>query len=150
MPVPTLVQAGLLSVGIHDATLSEIETAFGHQNDTRLELFGNLKRFCDELAVFGPLIKGVYVDGSFITSKAVPRDVDLVVVHDIDDFEELDAHPQAEYLHEDRALELYKFDLFVECDEDTMVRFFQKVSTEYALEHGLAPNHPKGIIRVKT
>jgi hypothetical protein len=30
-----------------------------------------------------------------------------------------------------------------------MVQFFQKVSTEFALEHGLAPGYPKGIIRVK-
>ena len=54
MPVPQLIKAGLLPVGIHDATLSEIEQAFGLVNGTRIELFKNLKTFCEELAVFGP------------------------------------------------------------------------------------------------
>jgi hypothetical protein len=53
MPVPALVNAGLLPVGIHDATLEEIGQAFGVQNDTRVEHFRNLKTFCDELEVFG-------------------------------------------------------------------------------------------------
>ena len=148
MPVPSLVDAGLLPVGVHDATLAEIEQAFGIQSDTRIKHFRNLKAFYGELQVFGPLIKGVFVDGSFVTSKPVPGDVDIVVIHDEDDFPALDEHANAEVLHEDRALERYEFDLFVECDEDTMVRFFQKVSTDFALEHGLAAGHPKGIIRV--
>lgn len=94
------------------------------------------------------MIKGIFVDGSFVTSKAVPGDIDLVVVHDEDDFVALDDHPNAEYLYEDRASDLYKFDLFVEFDENTMVRTFQKVSAEFALENGLAAGHPKGILRV--
>ena len=149
MAVPQLIKAGLLPVGIHDATMSEIEQAFGLVNDTRIELFQNLKTFCEELAVFGPLIKQIFVDGSFVTSKPVPGDIDLVVVHDEDDFLALDDHPNAEFLHEDRAFDRYRFDLFVEFDADTMVRTFQKVSTEFALENGLAAGHPKGILRVK-
>jgi predicted nucleotidyltransferase len=149
MPVPQLTKAGLLPVGIHDASLSEIEQAFGLVNDPRIELFKNLKAFCEELAVFGSLIKQIFVDGSFVTSKPVPGDIDLVVVHDEDDFLALDDHPNAEFLYEDRAFARYKFDLFVECDADTMVRTFQKVSTEFALENGLAAGHPKGILRVK-
>jgi hypothetical protein len=149
MPVPQLVKAGLLPDGIHDATLAEIEQAFGIANDTRIELFENLKTFCEELSVFGSLIKGIFVDGSFVTSKSVPGDIDVVVVHDEDDFLALDQHLHAEFLYEDRAHELYKFDLFVEFDVDTMVRTFQKVSAEFALENGLAAGHPKGILRVK-
>ena len=148
MPVPPLTAAGLLPVGIHDATLHEIGEAFGKANDARAALFASLKAFFGELSVFGSLIKGVYVDGSFVTSKAVPGDIDLVVVHDEDDFPALDDHPHADYLHEDLAKERYGFDLFVEFDATTMVRFFQRVSTEFALEHGLAAGHSKGIIRV--
>ena len=149
MPVPPLAKAGLLPVGIHDATLSEIEEAFGLANETRIELFKNLKTFCDELTAFGALIKGIFVDGSFVTSKPVPGDIDLVVVHDESDFLALDEHPNAEFLYEDRALDLYKFDLFVEIDANTMVRTFQVVSAEFALENGLAAGHAKGILRVK-
>jgi len=148
MPVPPLVKAGLLPVGIHSATLSEIEQAFGLANEARIELFKNLRIFCDELGVFGTLIKAIFVDGSFVTSKPVPGDIDLVVVHDEGDFLALDEHPNAEFLYEDRAYGLYKFDLFVEFDAETMVRTFQKVSTEFALENGLAAGHPKGILRV--
>jgi hypothetical protein len=86
MPVPPLVKAGLLPVGIHSATLSEIEQAFGLANEARIELFKNLRIFCDELGVFGTLIKAIFVDGSFVTSKPVPGDIDLVVVHDEGDF----------------------------------------------------------------
>lgn len=149
MPVPSLVTAGLLPVGIHDATLAEIEEAFGRANDTRIQLFHNLTAFCAELDVFGTLIKGIFVDGSFVTNKAVPSDIDLVVIHDEDDYLALDDHENAEFLHEDRAADLYKFDLFVEFDETAMVRFFQNVSAEFAIENGLAPGHPKGMLRVK-
>src|SRR5262245_51341902 len=97
MPVPTLVTPGLLPAGIHGATLQEIGQAFGTQNDTRVEHFRNLKTSCEELEVFGPLIKGIFVDGSFITSKPVPSDVDIVVVHDEDDFLALDEHANAEF-----------------------------------------------------
>ena len=148
MPVPPLTSAGLLPVGVHDATLDEIGEAFGKANDARAALFASLTVFCGELAAFGSLIKGVYVDGSFVTSKPVPGDIDLVVVHDEDDFPAIDDHPQAEYLFEDRAEERYGFDLFVDFDTTTMVQFFQRVSTEFALEHGLAAGHRKGIIRV--
>jgi predicted nucleotidyltransferase len=148
MPIPAFVTAGLLPVGVHDATLEEIRQRFGIQNDTRIKHFGNLKTFCEELEVFGSLIKGIFVDGSFVTDKPVPSDVDIVVVHDEDDFDALDDHVNREFLFQDRALERYKFDLFVECDEVTMVRFFQKVSTDFALGHGLPARHPKGIIRV--
>jgi hypothetical protein len=149
MPVPPFAKAGLLPVGIHDATLPEIELAFGIANDTRIALFKNLKSFCEELEVFGPLIRGIFVDGSFVTRKPVPRDIDLVVVHDEDDFLALDEHENAEFLYEDRAFDRYKFDLFVEFDIYTMVRTFQKVSVEFALENALPAGHPKGIIRVK-
>ena len=144
-----LVSPGLLPVGIHDATLDEIQAAFGNQNDARITHFNNLRAYCEELAVFGSLIKGIFVDGSFVTSKPVPGYIDIVVVHDEDDFPMLDEHANAEFLYEDRASELYNFDLFVDVDADTMVKFFQSVSTDFALEHGLAAGHPKGIIRVQ-
>jgi hypothetical protein len=73
MPIPELVN-GELPVGIHSATLIEIEVVFGSANRQRAELMNGLKRAARNLKTGG--VNKIYIDGSFTTSKEEPRDID--------------------------------------------------------------------------
>ena len=81
MSIPALNQDGLLPEGIHDCTLEEIKARFGsfQATDQRPRLLARLESFLAEVRAAG-LVRSVLVDGSFVTSKADPHDIDLVVV----------------------------------------------------------------------
>lgn len=63
----------ILPPGIHDATINEIRDRFTF-TERRVELFNGLIKALSELKKSG--CKMVYIDGSFITSKPIPRDYD--------------------------------------------------------------------------
>jgi hypothetical protein len=81
MPIPPLDPDGLLPVGVHDCTLAEIKQCFGafQRSDRRPQLFGKLESFLGEARNSG-LIVSVIVDGSFVTAKSEPNDVDLILI----------------------------------------------------------------------
>ena len=61
--------------GVHDATLVEIQQRFG-TNYRRRQLLTGLKFVVDRLRGFG--VTTVWIDGSFVTAKERPRDVDVI------------------------------------------------------------------------
>jgi hypothetical protein len=81
MPIPPLNEHGLLPPGVHDCTLAELEARFGafRGSDRRPQLVAKFKEFVREAEVSG-LLEAVLVDGSFVTAKADPNDMDLVLV----------------------------------------------------------------------
>src|SRR5690349_17564318 len=98
MAIPDLNEHGLLPVGIHDCTFSELEARFGQnqwvtdtQSDSprevlcqqRGKLCASLKAYLAELRRIGLDVE-VLVDGSFVTEKPDPNDIDLIVVFPAD------------------------------------------------------------------
>ena len=81
MPIPALSADGLLPEGVHDCTLDEIREQFGsfQQSDRRCRLFERLESFVRAAKSSG-LVVAVIVDGSFVTDKDEPSDIDLVAV----------------------------------------------------------------------
>jgi len=71
--LPDFDEDGNLPPGIHRATWNEITARFG-TSPRRLELLAGLKRALDALKEAG--CRRAYVDGSFVTAKAAPRDFD--------------------------------------------------------------------------
>lgn len=71
---------GVLPVGIHRCTLQEIEETFGKFNrtDRRPQLTESLKRYIDDARNSG-IVSAVIVDGSYITRKPEPSDIDLIL-----------------------------------------------------------------------
>jgi hypothetical protein len=126
-----------------DCTIVEIKAAFGafHGSDQRPRLFA---RF-DELAVAmrtSGLFEALIVDGSFVTAKAAPNDIDLIAVlkggHDF----ERDL-PISEYALLSRALlrRRFGFDVIV-AERDgllykTYIEFFSRVREFPELRKGL-------------
>ena len=78
MPIPRFNQYGLLPPGIYEASMEELAQGLGF-TARRLELIGTGLRFvCGELAVIG--VTDVVLDGSFVTWKPSPADIDGYVV----------------------------------------------------------------------
>lgn len=80
MPIPDFNELGLLPEGLHTATLDEIRQRFGRPtlSNRRYELFQGLRELLDELAG-SQIVDHIIVNGSFVTEKQDPGDIDLIV-----------------------------------------------------------------------
>lgn len=76
VPIPEFNKAGELPPGEHEATLDDIEERFGKANPQRRQLMAGLGRAAANL--FGANVRKIWVDGSFVTAKAKPNDIDGV------------------------------------------------------------------------
>lgn len=143
MAIPTLTNK-YLPPGIFDCTVGEIETTFG-TNIRRKKLFDNFCKYLNKIRDLG--ISGhIVVNGSFVTSKAEPGDIDMVLVLD-ENFTISDDMTQDEYeaLSQDHAFYEYELHLFVGFEND-------ESSEEWiALFSGVRedPDMRKGLLKVK-
>ncbi len=76
MGLPRLTQDGVLPRGVHRATLAEVRHAFGGGTARRAELILALEEALDHAGKAGVL--RVLINGSFVTRKKEPRDIDIV------------------------------------------------------------------------
>lgn len=79
MPIPDLID-NVLPEGVHDCTIDEIAAVFGRfqRSGRRIELTAKLRAYLIEAKRVG--VVSVYVDGSYITAKDEPEDIDLIVI----------------------------------------------------------------------
>jgi Family of unknown function (DUF6932) len=82
MPIPDLTAQEVLPEGLHEATLEEIEGRFGRfsESDRRVGLFGRLRQFVRAVQFWGNA-EEILVDGSFVTGKPRPTDIDIILVY---------------------------------------------------------------------
>ena len=81
MPIPELNEDGLLPKGVFDCTLAEVRQRFGafQVSDRRPRLFARLEELIQAMRLSG-LFEAILIDGSFVTLKTAPNDIDLVAV----------------------------------------------------------------------
>lgn len=81
MPIPELSTEGWLPPGLHEATLVEVRQRFGRiqRSDVRVHLMRKLEIYAEEVRNSG-IGRELLVDGSFVTSKDEPGDVDCILV----------------------------------------------------------------------
>src|ERR1044072_7429317 len=79
--IPALEENGLLPEGIHDCSLAEAEARFGRfqESDRRPHLWNRFMEFIREAKASG-LIESIVIDGSFVTAKSSPNDIDLILL----------------------------------------------------------------------
>ncbi|MBA3825252.1 MAG: hypothetical protein H0X24_15305 [Ktedonobacterales bacterium] len=84
MPIPPLQASGTLPAGEHHATVAEIITAFPATTIERQELNQALQDIQPALTKLKTLAPDMIVDidGSYVTSKPTPNDIDLLVLTD--------------------------------------------------------------------
>jgi hypothetical protein len=79
--IPQRRPDGTLPPGIYQATMGELLAEYPPINEQRQILNDSLRRVVEELRKLDPSFD-IYVDGSYVTSKAEPNDVDLLVKTD--------------------------------------------------------------------
>ena len=146
MPIPAL-ENGLLPTGVFDCNLVEMRGRFGsfQSSDRRPKLFERLNELVVAMRQTG-LFKAMVVDGSFVTAKAAPNDIDLIAVLPADhDFErELSVN---EYALVSRPLlrRRFGFDVVLAREDSelyaTYIEFFGRVRE--------APHLRKGLLRLR-
>jgi hypothetical protein len=83
---------GVLPEGIHDCNIQEVATVFGRfqRSDRRIRLTQRLEEYLKEAKASGILL-AVVIDGSYVSAKDEPEDIDLLAVlrSDLDPAKEL-------------------------------------------------------------
>lgn len=79
--LPPLNQDGFLPEGVHDCTPDEVARRFAcfQESDQRPRLWSHFKEFLKAATATG-MIEELVLDGSFVTSKPNPNDIDIIVV----------------------------------------------------------------------
>lgn len=143
MLIPALNTDGFLPAGVFDCTLAELRERFGRfqVSDQRTRLFARLEELVGAMQRSG-LFEALLVDGSFVTAKPTPNDIDLVAVlrpgHDF----ERDL-PMSEYALVSRAMLRRQFGFDVVIAErasqlySTYVEFFSRVRENPDMRKGL-------------
>ena len=146
MPIPALNADGFLPTGVLDCSLAEVRARFGNfqGSDARQRLFARLEELIAALTRSG-LFEAMLLDGSFVTGKSAPNDIDLVAVlrpgHDF----ERDL-PMSEYALVSRTMlrRRFAFDIIIaERDSQlyrTYVEFFSRIRE--------IPEARKGLLRL--
>jgi len=145
--IPPFIEQGWLPDGIHDCTLEEAAERFGafQSSDRRPQLWARFTEFIGE-AKACEVMEAVLVDGSFVTAKPDPSDIDLVlVVAENHDFSADLPPTQYNLLAQQRVHRRFGFDIVVVKNDnenlDQAVAFFQQVKQR--------PGVKKGILRIK-
>ena len=143
MPIPALNEDGLLPVGVHDCRLEEIAARFGRfqSSDRRPRLFAALRAFLDEMRTSG-LFEALLIDGSFVTAKPAPNDIDLILVLRATHSFRGDLPPLAyNFVRPAKVRKRWKFDVVVaKADSEAYfaaVDLFQQVRNEPWLKKGI-------------
>jgi hypothetical protein len=152
VPIPPLNVDGLLPPGIHDCTLGEAQAAFVNSNPSRRsDLWQKLDNFLNWVRPM-KLFRAIYVDGSFVTDKAAPGDIDVVLelppaasglIQQID-LRLLDYH----YLYRTFELDIYFWHSGSPSPRYDLRGFFQYLRQKDATARGLKPGAKKGILRI--
>jgi len=147
MAIPPLNEHGWLPDGVHDCMMEEAAERFGvfQRNDRRPALWAQFSEFIREAKACG-LVEAVLLDGSFVTAKPEPNDIDIgLLVSATHDFA-ADLNPSAyNVLSKRRVRRRFGFDILLARagtdDVAEVVDFFRQVR-----------NHPylrKGILRIR-
>lgn len=148
MPIPQLDDDGFLPIGVHEATIDEIREQFGsfQRTDRRQNLFRQFDEFIGEVRLSN-LIDSVIVDGSFVTAKDEPSDIDLILVLKPDHDFAAELRPfEYNVISRRQVRRKHKFDVFVARYESSeyaeYLGFFQQVKE--------LPDRRKGVLVVKS
>lgn len=148
MPVPAFTQQGILPAGVHACTFLEAEQ-FLCSNQRRIEIWQGLQGFL-RWAQGLPKPTAVLIDGSYVTDKALPGDVDIVVDITACNGPEQQIWFQTWSASQDAIKARFQVDFypFVVGHGNDFSSFFQYVRVDEALRRGISPAERKGILRV--
>jgi hypothetical protein len=141
--IPALNDDGYLPEGIHECAFDELVAHFGRfsSTDTRIRLCEKLAQLFQELRST-KLIRAVFVDGSFVTSKINPGDIDLIIVLPADFDESAELKPfQYNCISRKRVRTRFSFDVIVVIEDSlefkNAIQFFSQVKNKMNTQQGI-------------
>ena len=138
----------MLPPGIHLAAVGEGQGAVRAAHQRRAELIAKLGEFLVLVRSFD-VFTMIFVDGSFVTDKADPGDIDVVLVLPRANIPRLLQHPSAaQIVDSSRIKQIYEVDLFIQPSPHGMVDFFQLLRPDEAIRRGVPPDMSRGILEV--
>jgi len=78
--IPDFNKHGNLPAGIYKESIDDIEKRFGLNSKKRISLFKNFHNFLKLIIPFKTNIKQFILDGSFVTAKENPGDIDCIIL----------------------------------------------------------------------
>ncbi|QFY42962.1 hypothetical protein F6R98_10340 [Candidatus Methylospira mobilis] len=148
MSIPQMNEKGLLPVGVHSCTLDEAESVLCW-NDHRASLWCKLGDVLNEFRAQSFPRAPLFVDGSYVTDKPIPSDVELLI--DLRSADDLIAGKVVLYcqrnhlrLRTDMLVDFYP----VLQGGNDFASFFQYVGEKTACTKGLEAKDKKGILRI--
>ncbi len=142
MPIPPFNEYGLLPLGLHLAEMNEIVERFGTGTPRRQMPFERLRVFIDLAQHCGAL--RMFVNGSYVTAKPEPGDVDVVIWLGAK-FLDLLEHGDRLAIHLEEIFDTREpeeaFSVYEEIDWNAWIDFFSCLREE--------PNKRKGLVEVK-
>jgi len=143
MPIPVLNDHGLLPEGLHLCSLDELQERFGQFQISarRPTLFRKFTELVHEIRATG-LVTWLVVDGSFVTAKPEPEDVDLILVLSETHNFAAELRPfEYNVLSRKRVRRRYNFDVLIAREHSVELQeylaFFQQVRGETEFRKGL-------------
>ncbi len=117
--IPRLRSDGTLPPGVHQTTLAELFAIYPSTNQQRQILNDSLRRVVTELRALDSSML-IYVDGSFVTNKREPNDVDILIITS-----QYDTLALLKYLELTCPVEMVSIGLYVEpSSHNVMLDFF--------------------------
>jgi len=150
--IPALVN-GVLPEGIHICTICELEDRFGgfQRSDRRIRLTEMLRELEDD-ARKSEIVAALIVDGSYVTAKDEPNDIDLIIVLRIDFDLKSELRPFEYNIQSKRMIrQRFHFDVRIAVDGSDLyaeaLQFFSKVRQEDQEQAGFPQR--KGMLRIE-
>jgi hypothetical protein len=137
-PIPAFRADGYLPAGLHEASEADVLFRFGSPSRRRHRLVHRLRRWIELARLIGA--RRVLVDGSFVTMKDEPDDIDAVILLPTDFQSQLKARVEAALELEDMLLTRQPEEIFAAEDErdwDEWVEFFSRTREADGRRKGL-------------
>ena len=149
MPIPAFDRFGLLPGGIHECTLKEVEVDLAW-NDERRRLTALLQEFIAvELTPRFTTVPPVVLDGSYVSQKASPSNINLVLeLSDLPDTDQWEG--QMLFQRTADLFRFYQIEMLpgLKGLKQDFVDLLQNLRPQTALEKGLYHGHRKGVLRL--
>jgi hypothetical protein len=154
MPIPPLNKHGVLPPGIHHCAITEIGERFGKRDFSpkRHSIWSGFTAFIEWIRPWGVFRTG-YVDGSFVTDKPEPNDVDVLLELPAPKPGVLHAF-EPKLFHQDYVHRKYKVHLWFHFPgtlpgQNDFRLFFQYIRPREAAMRKLKSVDRKGILRIE-
>jgi hypothetical protein len=152
-PLPPFTYHGSLPEGVHGTTMAELQQRFV-TNPQRVMLWGRLERFFAWAASTGKF-SCAYIDGGFITNKAHPEDIDVILqthaTYGTESFAAMEPFFSAgmEMIYTEYSVHLHFWCEGFPGGLSDFRRFFQYLRPQDAAPLGLKEGTRKGIVRIQ-